>query len=204
MVNARLKGGYRERENHSFIGAVGHNIWLKSLHSSFGVGGAGWDHTSDYKNPHNHQLPPMKPECQIKDVGRKQFKIHWPHLFSNLPLIDSKCLYTWRSTFFTNGHSSCKAPQDEGRKGGRTRTGSLLISVEAEAWSGSIGRQLRARRLSKGLQILSLVNWLEDTTEWIPVDGTPVQPRPFHINTRDHCTIQTQPFSGITGAGSQP
>ena len=44
-----------------------------------------------------------------------------------------------------------------------------------------------------------------DTTEWIPVDGSPAQPGPFKLRVYDHCAIQTAPdrivITGGIGTG---
>ena len=41
-----------------------------------------------------------------------------------------------------------------------------------------------------------------DTTEWIPVDGSPAQPGPFNVNAGpSHCTIQIAPDRIVVTGG---
>ena len=43
-----------------------------------------------------------------------------------------------------------------------------------------------------------------NTTEWIPVDGSPAQPGPFNVNVEFGCVIQTAPDLIVVTGGSCP
>ena len=57
-------------------------------------------------------------------------------------------------------------------------------------------------------QILLIGGFGTQSTEWIPLDGSPSQPGPFEVrNTELHCTIQVSPdtfvLAGGRGAGTE-
>ena len=47
--------------------------------------------------------------------------------------------------------------------------------------------------------------WSQETTEWIPVDGSPAHPGPFNIrHGEDHCTIQVNALTIVVTGGHGP
>ena len=51
-------------------------------------------------------------------------------------------------------------------------------------------------------RILLIGGWFSNSTEWIPVDGSPSQPGPFHVrHGYDHCTMKLSSDSILLTGG---